>query len=317
MKKYLLPENGSFYKANLHCHTTVSDGKLTPEEVKEEYMARGYSVVAYTDHRILVPHPELCDEGFVALNGYEFDALDDKRARPINHVKTCHVCLVATSPDLTEIPNIERVYTPENITALMNTGRESGFFVTYNHPAWSLEDLRDYSQYHGLHAVEMYNYSSYVSGMNEYNTHVYDEILREGERIYCIGADDNHNDYPLDSPKSDSFGAFTLIKAEKLEYEAITSALLAGSFYASRGPVINALWLEDGEIHIECEDSAEIIFNTNGRRRFSVYPEEGKPLTAAAFKLLDEDIYVRVTVVDKEGKTANTNAYFLDEIVKM
>ncbi len=26
MRKYLLPETGSFYKANLHCHTNLSDG---------------------------------------------------------------------------------------------------------------------------------------------------------------------------------------------------------------------------------------------------------------------------------------------------
>ena len=41
MKKYLLPEEGQFYKANLHCHTTVSDGSLTPEEIKAAYKARG------------------------------------------------------------------------------------------------------------------------------------------------------------------------------------------------------------------------------------------------------------------------------------
>ena len=45
MKKYLLPESGNFYKANLHCHTTVSDGSMTPEEVKAHYMANaGLSV---------------------------------------------------------------------------------------------------------------------------------------------------------------------------------------------------------------------------------------------------------------------------------
>ena len=41
MKKYLLPESGNFYKANLHCHTNVSDGKWTPEKVKEEYSKQG------------------------------------------------------------------------------------------------------------------------------------------------------------------------------------------------------------------------------------------------------------------------------------
>ena len=34
MKYYLLPEKGSFYKANLHCHTTVSDGRKSPAEIE-------------------------------------------------------------------------------------------------------------------------------------------------------------------------------------------------------------------------------------------------------------------------------------------
>ena len=69
MKKHLISENGKFYKANLHCHTTISDGKMTPEEVKEYYRERGYSVVAFTDHCIMLPHPELNDDSFLALNG--------------------------------------------------------------------------------------------------------------------------------------------------------------------------------------------------------------------------------------------------------
>ena len=52
MKKYLLPQIGCFYKANLHCHTTVSDGSITPEEIKNIYKGKGYSVVAYTDHDV-------------------------------------------------------------------------------------------------------------------------------------------------------------------------------------------------------------------------------------------------------------------------
>ena len=35
MKHHLLPETGRFYKANLHRHTTVSDGEGTPEEVNK------------------------------------------------------------------------------------------------------------------------------------------------------------------------------------------------------------------------------------------------------------------------------------------
>ena len=50
MKKDLLPASGNFHKANLHCHSTVSDGALTPEALKELYTKNGYSVIAFTDH---------------------------------------------------------------------------------------------------------------------------------------------------------------------------------------------------------------------------------------------------------------------------
>ena len=46
MKHYLLPDNGQFYKANLHCHTNCSDGRYTPEEIKKMYSETGYGVVA-------------------------------------------------------------------------------------------------------------------------------------------------------------------------------------------------------------------------------------------------------------------------------
>ena len=71
MKKHLFPENGKFYKANMHCHTVLSDGNLTAQEVKEAYLAHGYSVVAFTDHEALLDHSDLTDERFIALNGYE------------------------------------------------------------------------------------------------------------------------------------------------------------------------------------------------------------------------------------------------------
>lgn len=38
------------HKANFHTHTTQSDGRLSPEQVIDEYHQRGYSVLAITDH---------------------------------------------------------------------------------------------------------------------------------------------------------------------------------------------------------------------------------------------------------------------------
>ena len=41
----LLPKDVTYYKANLHCHTVFSDGKMTPEEVKKHYQEKGYQVL--------------------------------------------------------------------------------------------------------------------------------------------------------------------------------------------------------------------------------------------------------------------------------
>lgn len=60
----LLPGGVHYYKANLHCHTTLSDGRLTPEQVKEIYRQKGYQIIAFIDHRIYANHKELNDESF-------------------------------------------------------------------------------------------------------------------------------------------------------------------------------------------------------------------------------------------------------------
>ena len=338
MKTYLLPKDGNFYKANLHCHTTVSDGKRTPAEIKADYMAKGYSIVAYTDHDLMYPHPELTDDTFLAMNGYEMEC--NAPGEIWGRQRVCHMCLVATRDDIEKqvcynranrgytilnhgpaydlAPDIakydednadfERVYTHECISEMMRRGREAGFFVTYNHPTWSLEDYSNYMGYHGMHAMEIVNYGCLAAGYDDYNPRVYDDILRGGERIYCIAADDTHRG------TVDAFGGFTMIKSPSLKYNDVGKALLDGHFYASEGPLIHALWVEDGMIHIECSEAKLIAMNTGIIHTSSRLAPEGGYVSEAAFPLHPEYRYVRLTVRDATGKHACTNAYFLDEL---
>lgn len=334
MKKYLLPKNGEFYKANLHCHSTVSDGKWSPEEIKKNYMEQGYSIVAYTDHDVLIPHPELNDRNFLALNGCEFEI--DEQGMWGKNWKNCHFCAVSLEPDNVTQPcwhrekyqfsnalnyrdmvkfdhseaDWEREYSSEGISKMMQNCAEKGFFVTYNHPTWSMEGYQDYMGYNGMHAMEICNYGCVEAGYDEHNSKEYDEMLRGGKRIYCIATDDNHNG------RADSFGGFTMIKAEKLEYKAVTDALVAGNFYASEGPLINELWYEDGKVNITFQPAQECFITKGVRGAGIVVAEEGGFVTEATFDVADDDIYFRITVVDKDGKRAYTNAYFLDDILK-
>ena len=341
MKKYLLPENGNFYKANLHCHTNLSDGKRTPEEIKAEYVEHGYSIVAYTDHDIMIPHHDLTDETFLALTGYEMEINEPKNA-PFDFIKSCHMCFIAIDKNEEKqalwhrvhyqygnavnnrdkvkfdesIPDFERHYTGECITEMMQTGREKGFFVTYNHPKWSLENYNEYMNYHGMNAMEIYNHGSASLGYDENNGEVYDDMLRGGERIYCIAADDNHNGGDKNSRRYDAFGGFVMIKADKLEYNTITDALVKGNFYASQGPEIHELWFEDGKINITCSSADRIIATFGMRRAGLVCDETGNGVCKASFNVVPDSGYVRLTVIDKSGKYAATNAYFCDELYK-
>lgn len=340
MKRFLLPENGTFFKANLHCHSTFSDGNLTPEQIKALYQSHGYSIVAFTDHDILIPHQELRDENFLPLNGLELEVPDLKDYSNSWHSrKDCHMCLIALEPDNLvqpcyhrsdylfrnavnyrdqiqfdeSQPDYIRTHTPECVSDMMRRGREAGFFVTYNHPTWSYEGYEDYINYHGMHAMEIYNHSAYRNGWQEYNPRVYEDFLQAGRRIYVISADDNHNCTTPDDQHWDSCGGFTMIKADRLDYRTITRALEEGNFYASQGPEIHALWYEDGQLHITCSPAKRIVCTAGTRHRQARNAGAGETLTEAVFTLEPDDYYVRFTVIDQQGNCADTNAYFLDD----
>ena len=339
MKKYLLSENGNFYKANLHCHTTCSDAHLTPAQIKELYKGMGYSIVAYTDHDILVPHDDLNDGEFLALHGFEMEVNEPKRA-DFASIRTCHMCFIGIDPEnITQPmwhrewylfgnapkyrdivkhdesePDYVREYSHAGIREMMRIGREKGFFVTYNHPVWSLQNYSDYMGYHGMHAMEIFNGGCNATGWTDRNDHAYDDILRGGERIYCIGTDDNHNHTNPASRRYDSGWAWTMIKADSLDYKDVTNALVNGNFYASEGPKITALWYEDGKVHVECPNADRVNLAADMRYAYAVYGENGNTIESADIPVDQRCKWFRLTVYDKQGRMACTNAYFLDEL---
>ena len=335
MRTYLLPESGTDYKANLHCHSTLSDGKFTPEELKAAYKAQGYSIIAYTDHDILIPHHDLADAEFLPLVGFEIEVNEPTEANPTAQKrKTCHMCMIALEPenviqpcwhrslyqfgnarnhrDLVQyddlFPDYVRRYSAQGISEIMGIMREKGFFVTYNHPTWSQESYPQYIGYEGMNAMEMVNGACIRMGFEEHNERVYSDLLKAGRRIFCVATDDTHN-------AQDLFIGYTVIRAPQLEYRTVTSALEKGQFYCSEGPVIRDLWYEDGKVTVTCEGAREIRM-TRGLRRAGRVLAADEPLTEATFTLHPEDEFFYVTVVDDAGKCAYTNAYFLDALMK-
>lgn len=344
MRKYLLGEKGHFYKANLHCHSTKSDGKLTPEELKEAYKQKGYSVLAYSDHDALHCNYELTDSEFLALTAYEISIRNEDNPNPHAFQKIVDLNLIAKEPyHLTQVGyhpetvswlvrrgkmNMEQVNDikyvgplrdlhiyPANINRIIKSANDNGFLVCINHSNWNLTNFSDYGCFEGAWAIEIYNHGTYaLSGLPDSET-VYDDILRSGKYLYCIATDDNHNSYPFDDYKSDSFGGFTMIEASGLDYASIIQALEKGHFYASTGPEIYQLYYEDGIIHIECSPCADICMTTLGRKGDRAASPDGTFITSADFKV-DPELFgaVRFRITDVTGKKAYTNAYYVDEL---
>jgi len=330
---YLLSESKNRYKANLHCHSTVSDGEHSPEQLKELYKGRGYSILAYTDHEVMVLHNELTDDEFLAMPGYEVQTFGDKHLPKLMR-RVSHMNYYPKDPNNNKLPFFSisdlmqldrppdfsaqvydgdgddvKEYSVEGLNALIARAKEQGYIVCLNHPTWSKEDASIYTNLEGLFAVEIYNNGCQLMGYDSYCPVVYEEMLRSGQRIGCLATDDTHHD-------ADLFGGFTMVYADELTHSAVIEALEKGDYYASRGPVIEKLWYEDGIFHIECSGAAEIIVSNSGRRKPNISVKKaqfGELLTCAEFPICDNDLYVRFTVRDEAGRTANTRAYWREE----
>lgn len=337
MKKHIFPEEGRFYKANLHCHSTKSDGRRTPEELKDIYKSAGYSVLAYSDHNVLIDHSYLDDENFLTLTSVEINVSkkSEKHTKfwPCYHVNFFpdsqhNVKLPCFNPkyisdkhaDLRDTqeyvgePDFQRDY--DNIGEMIDGFAKEGFIAMLNHPTWSMQNLEEYKNLDttNIFAMEIYNHGCYVEGWEETNDHMYDDLLRRGDKLFCTATDDNHNAHPKDTPHWDSLGGFVMIKAPELTYKSIIEALKAGNFYASSAPQIHELYIEDNFLHIETSPAARITLTSSARQSKAVYPANvHTALTHAKFDLSNMcSGYVRLTVVDEKGRKAWTQPIWDD-----
>lgn len=245
----LLPRSGSQYKLNLHTHSTLSDGNFSPEQLKEMYMAQGYSGVAFTDHRKCIPHCDLTDERFVALTGTEIDfgSFDANG----NFLKAVHLNALARDP-MTVRTYSSMPLDFDLINKTVQELKQDHFFVTLNHPVWSNMSTDEVLRIQGADAIEVYN--SIAVAFNNYSddSAFYEYFLRADRKALPIAADDCHKIFEDGSPFAEYYRGFTVVKAPELSYDSIINALDTGSFYSSTGPRFENLWLEGNLLHVEC-----------------------------------------------------------------
>ena len=211
-------------------------------------------------------------------------------------------------------------YSLECLNDMIARANAEGLLVVYNHPVWSQQTRDDYIGLKGLWGIEVFNTGSYVEGYIE-SVLPADELLREGERVVLACTDDMHD-------LKHAFGGWVMLKAESLTYDNIFNAMRDKNLYSSTGPEINDLYLEDDKLCIKTSAVREILLSSERRYARFVKGANGELINGAEFDIkgyIEDSIkcgsdpkkaYLRITVIDNNGKCAYTRAYYLDELLE-
>ena len=286
-------------KANLHTHTTKSDGAIEPQEVIRRYAEKGYGVLALTDHRQVHKIAPYDPMGMILIQGAELHPLNPGRA-------SWHLVALDLPDDFQPTDAAETGETAQQIIDLVAA---AGGITAVAHPYWCGYGSEVVKPLKGYFAMEIYN--TECRGINrEYSLQTWDELLFDGYRVPGIAVDDVHREHNL-------FGGWTVICAREKSKEAVMDALRKGEFYASQGPEFHSITLEGDILKAEFTpcDFACFVRKSTGARYWGKPGEEGKtPLTYMELdisKFRGQNYYVRCCIRDAQGRYAWSNPIYL------
>lgn len=309
-----MPEGDNWYKGNLHCHTTNSDGKLTPVEVINQYKEKGYDFIAITDHERMtqIEEPSIVHQDFILITGEEINNynLPDYAIKHFNGIN-----LSAEINPVPEGPDYPDGMYPEDIIKEINS--QEGSIAILNHPLWTYnekgwgtsvleckENIINFinEKNPDIKYMEIYNYGcesipTTPPGMWHDDHQIWDALLSMGKKIYGIAADDAHS-------QEDIGHAWIMVHGDSLDKDSLMKAIEGGDFYSSTGIIFTAIEISEDRIHIESENGETITFiginNDESPINMSIAGREGD------YEITGNEAYVRVAAVNSANEEAWT-----------
>ena len=294
---------GRFWRGNLHTHSDISDGVLTPEEVCRRYRDEGYDFLALTDHFVgsfgypIVDTVPFRTNSFTTILGAEL------HSGAMANGELWHILAVGLPPDFapSNTPTFQPVPDQESGPEIARRAVDAGAYVAIAHPQWSGLKLDDARSLAGIaHAVETYNHGCAMGCDRPDGFHTLDLLLTEGFRLNLCATDDAHFYEP------DHFGGWVMVKAEANEPEALLSALKGGAYYSSQGPEIRTIEVTEEAVHVTCSAAAAIIVSGQGTASKAIH---GESMTRGTMPMerFRNSPWLRITVVDRSGRKAWSN----------
>lgn len=291
---------GRFFRGNLHCHSSRSDGLREPEEVVGAYRAAGYDFLCLSDHfeeeygwQIVDTRP-FRDENFTTILGAELSSAPWER-------RDCYWVAAAGLP-----PDFEAPPADDHAEAIRRAA-DVGAFVVMLHPGINnlpLAVAEGLPALEAVHAVEVYNHHLASALPAQANgAYMLDGLLERGRRALISAGDDAHFGHPRDR-----FGGWLEVHCERLDPEALLASLKAGRYYSTQGPALRKLLVDGDRLRVQTSEAYAISLTGGGDRwqsgqeRHSV---DGGPIVEAEFDLAPfRGSYCRITVVDTAGRLA-------------
>ena len=278
------------YRVNLHTHTTVSDGKLTPQEAIALYRANGYDAIALTDHWQFQAGG-LDANGLLVLSGIEYDTKNTTTKEGLFHI---------LGLGMSRDPHLAQNATAQE---MLDAIHSCGGTAVLAHPAWSLNSPEQILSLHGIDATEIYNSVSNVHMSRRPDSSLIVDMLGAKGFFLPLVADDDTHYYD-----GDECYAWIMVEAQECTQAALLTAIKEKKFYATQGPEIHA-WREGDEIVVRCSPCQEIVFFSDTVWCPRVFTGDG--ITQARYRIDDRDSFVRVQITDANRKSAYTNCITL------
>jgi hypothetical protein len=282
---YAVP--GRYHKAQLHCHTTRSDGQIAPRDLLEKYRSSGYSFVVFTDHETVTRCDDLNGANFLAMPGIEVTI--PRPFRPLG-------------------PHMGRLAAPgplgvRNAQACIDATIAAGGVVSLHHPSWSGNvgtgawSVAEMIRLRGYHLVEISNHHS----STETDVARWNAVLRHRGPDAPVGAaasDDLHRTKDFNT-------GWVMIKAEAVNQDAFVDAIRRLALYASTGPAAE-FGVRDGSIVCETDAPSIRFVDADGTIRHDA------PGPEVAYAPSGDEEYVRVECMGRSGATAWSQAFWLN-----
>ncbi|MGI9483659.1 MAG: CehA/McbA family metallohydrolase [Hyphomicrobiales bacterium] len=306
---------GTFWRGNLHTHSTLSDGRLEPSEVADAYQRKGYDFLMLSEHFVDLFDSPIADtrnfrsNRFTTILGAELHAPENSCG------ELWHIVAAGLPLDFAPCGD------SETAEELAGRAADAGAFVSIAHPAWSQLNLFDGKAIESAHSVEIYNHGCAVENDRGDGWYLLEEMLRDGHRLSANATDDAH--FHCD----DAFGGWVHVKADSLDPDALLEGLKAGAFYSSQGPQIYDVCLSGTEVTVSCSPVNAIAVQGGSSRSVT---RTGSAITNAELNFSKLNVrwtgrkngpvqnglttdWIRVVVIDGAGKKAWSNPIWLDE----